>query len=47
MSDEREAIERLERRVEQLEALVRKLVSVGQVPDSTIRAPRAEVEPAR
>src|SRR5881227_2871092 len=41
MTDEREAFERLERRLEQLEAIVRKVLSRGDLPLRTlVRQPR-------
>src|SRR5436309_14770517 len=43
MTEEREAIERLERRLDQLEAIVRKLLSRGELAQQ--EEPRSPVEP--
>src|SRR5947207_14157899 len=43
MTEEREAIERLERRLDQLEAIVRKLLSPGELARQ--EEPRSRVEP--
>ena len=39
MTEEQQAIERLERRLEHLEAIVRKLLSRGELPQSDLRVP--------